>query len=300
MTNLTFDTHTLYIKNWDSLTEDDVVKMVNDVLVGTRFEKRFFKVAQIISAFNGPKDSGHLFVCEELYNLFLGKNADGSEIVDFIPPVFDTCPYDPAANWRWADYAEAYDDFQLSIAELGKNRRDAAKQLSKFKLGNIIITRSGVEPVKSQYLHNVLSVKAVPMNVTKKMIYDIVSPYVVDKTTVDREIILNGKVYTGTYPYVVEVVDGTRKHFFIIFNPNTAEAQFTLCMMKRALYTPENKKFFGHAFKQDGNFPKDNSHKDNVRGNIPLKRGSIHSQRGSIHTQRGNIHTQRGRSFTKQ
>ena len=153
------------------------------------------------------------------------------------------------------------------------------------------VDRAMITPVDPKFMHNILKSKGVPNWVNEKDLKSLFSPYASDSITVQEKFI-KGRRVEETYPFVNINNDGVA---FIIFDPNTHDAQFALHMMKKTVVTKLIDGFkntitliFQHSFRTDRDLmtdinhqPRPIQHRDDTNSKSPRsKRNNYHSSNG--------------------
>ena len=276
------DNHTLYVLSKYG-TNDQLVQCVKKGLenvskvLGRNIECKL--IPNMMTNRDGSLvGAGFLHVSnEEAYNLIIGKNADGSDRVEYRddpnwkPPVKSKEEAEQELSNKkitsWADLAdeEDYIEKQYTCPKI-KHVLPSLFELPMFELtpdqklqypngneGKFTLLPARVNDLDDNLSPNVLCARNVPSWVSKEKLKKLFLPFVSDsKTVVTHKV--KGSYVKDTYPLVVINRENT---VFVTFDPKTRDAQFALHIRKKvSIQHPDNKDLvwdlkFSHPFKSN-------------------------------------------------
>lgn len=267
-----FDNRTLYVKSGVAHPEqlkESLRRAIGDAsrLLG-RPLKVLFEVNLIVLREGRKVGFGYIRVSNaEFFHLLSGRNADGSERVewfddpDWVAPAEDLAPIEYKPGLNWADIDEEEERYTcpkikrvlpplLTLAGYpldGKQQAEYKQQLVENAkregtyepgmeedifvpvVGTFEASPAFVTDLEDNLCANVLCTRKVPAWVTEKKLKAIFTNYTTDATTKQKRRV-GGQTITDTYPFVTINAD---RNAFITFDPVTHDAQFALLMTKK-------------------------------------------------------------------
>jgi len=262
-----FDRNSLYCYT-GYLNQEQISKLIKDCInqisLSKNIDQRFI-VNTVCNKYNVPLRFSYVyFYSPEIRNVFLGKNLDGSERVEYVSPAVDDWS-DLPANW-----ADIEDDKELQITlpplitiepiiytpEQIKlsDKNDGYDFYDKDK-GYLInfspakATKHHEDPEFDDKYHNILTGK-VPVWATDKMLKEHFEVFNHDHNTHSKR--YKGETINFKYPdiqtFIRNIVDRktgkeiVEKICTVVFNPESSDAQFAMNFrFKSVLINPSNK-----------------------------------------------------------
>ena len=264
-----YNPHILHVKsgvayNWQLMGSLKEALKEAEIKLGRKIECSY-KVNIIVGRNGKMYGLGYIWVTnEEVYNMLIGKNPDGTDRIEYIEDPNWVAPeksLDEAldeighlCSGSWADYCEAEDKIiaryepkilkkylppliELPGYEYDEEQTEHIKNLSLEqrdsepipKKGYFHISPAFVQDIDEKYCQNVLCARNIPQWITEKDLKTSFAPYATNsKIQVTRKI--KGVKTTDTYPFVCI---NEKNVAFITFDPNTRDAQFALLMMRK-------------------------------------------------------------------
>lgn len=268
-----FDNNTLYVKSGVAQPEqlkDSLRKAIGEAsrLLGKPL-KVFFEVNLIVLREGRKVGFGYIRVSNsEVFHLLAGRNADGSERVEYIddpdwvePESDDETDMSIKPGQSWADFAEeeerhicpkikrvlpplltlpGYPLDGKQQAEYKQQVIENAKREGTYEegmentifvpvVGTFETSPAFVTDIDDNLCANVLCTRKVPAWVTEEKLKSTFMKYASDATTKQKRRV-GGQTITDTYPFVSINQD---RNAFITFDPKTHDAQFALLMTKK-------------------------------------------------------------------
>jgi len=235
-------------------------------------------------------------VNSEAYHLILGKNPDGSDRIEYHD---DPSWSSPTEDWTsatsvtlgssWGDIAEEEFSRQNKktcpkipihldpLIELGpyylteKQINAKREKIIFYNEGKdgfdpsqieiptfayLSVQRAHVSPVEDKFMPNILKCTKIPQWVSKETLKVHFTPYASDSVTTHERFVKGSKIEEA-YPWVNINSDRVA---FIIFQPNTYDAQFALHMMKKTVINRKSEDgkiiatetlLFNHSYRTD-------------------------------------------------
>lgn len=245
-----------------------------------------FKVNLVTDRNNTHFGYGYLWVSRvEVYNILIGKNADGSERITYIDdPNWKApdIPLDDVLNTidddlSWGEYMDKedeikalyvapqikvtlpplieltpiiYDSYQSEYMRQYCNHPEALEVFKSFGQDQCVIKIAPmfVQDPEEKFCSNVLCARNIPTWVTEK---DLKAIFIVYASNSTAEILRKNKDkrFYDTYPFVTI---NDRRVAFITYNPNTKDALFALPMVRKLHIVKEKLTctlIFNHSFK---------------------------------------------------
>lgn len=195
-----------------------------------------------------------------VYHMILGRNLDGSERIELIDDPNWVAPVASPARSRSNSKEQKINILEADWAELIEREEEKERLSLKYVCPKIPIQLNSlitlpddigceanyVMRIDPNLASHILKTVKLPAVITRDHIKQKFFPFASDCITLHSRRI-KGKLVQENYPFVTITRDRT---VYIIFDPNTRDAQFALNMTKKTVIK-NNTLYFAHARKSD-------------------------------------------------